>query len=200
MTMQDPKQFIEAYLSLPSGAREPSPPPPVDSWLGGPFDIAWRVHGMNAKAGTIHFIKQRDLFRRQVHVVSFEDQARLTWDYICIIGQDEQGFWHSMGGGGTVVKQDARKPTRSFPWVHLYGGFNDSHLWAGGSVTEQALDAHRVRLTTKNGLVLEDTVQDGFVLFLTDQSVEVPVKVEVFRRSGELIGTQTAFDYAVASK
>lgn len=81
----------------------------------------------------------------------------------------------------------------------MYGSFSESHLWAGGYVTEQALDVHRVRLTAKNGLVLEDIVQDGFVLFLIEQAVAVPVKVEVFRRSGELIGTQTAFDYAVAS-
>ncbi len=83
-----------------------------------------------------------------------------------------------------------KQATHTFPWIHLTGGNGTSYLWAGGYVTEKALEAHLVRLTARNGVVLEDTVENGLVLFQTDQPIEVPVQLEVFTHSSELIGRQ----------
>jgi hypothetical protein len=60
--------------------------------------------------------------------------------------------------------------------------------WAGGHVIDNGLDVARVRLTGSNGQVLEDTVDDGLVLFVTDQKVRVPVQIELYNRSGEVVG------------
>jgi hypothetical protein len=53
-----------------------------------------------------------------------------------------------------------------------------------------------VRLICKNGLMVEDTVQDGNVLFQAKQRVELPVRVEIYTRSSELLGVQSFLDYA----
>ena len=77
---------------------------------------------------------------------------------------------------------------------NLGDGWGD-HFWAGGYLTNNALDAERVRLIFKNGVILEDRVQDDTVLFITDQNVQVPVQVEVYNGSDALIDRQIAFNY-----
>lgn len=194
MVEQDPKEFIRTYLSLPRGSDEPSPPPPANSRVGGQPEYPFRGAGKGAKTATIQFLKQRSLPHDQVHAITFEDEAGLKWDFFCSIAQDERGFWH-MSRSGCVRQGMMQRTSRTFPWVHLVGGSGESYLWAGGYVTDKATDAQRVRLITKNGLTLEDSVQDGIVLFQTDQHVEIPAQVEVYTGSGTLSGTQALFDY-----
>lgn len=47
----------------------------------------------------------------------------------------------------------------------MFGGSGEETLWAGGDITEKAPGAHLVRLICKNGLAVEDTVQDGSSYF-----------------------------------
>lgn len=44
-----------------------------------------------------------------------------------------------------------------------------------------------VRLRCANGLVLEDTVDDGLVLFLTDRRVQLPVSAELRDAHGNAV-------------
>ncbi len=74
----------------------------------------------------------------------------------------------------------------------MAGGWNRDLLWAAGRVLDNGLDVVRVRLISENGIVLEDTVQDGLVLFLSDQWVERPLQVELYDRSGKLVGAHQA--------
>lgn len=194
--VQDPRQFIEAYLILPSGSDEPSPPPSADSRVGGTPGYPFRGAGKGAKGETIQFLKHLILPRRQVYALTFEDEAGQEWDYFCSIEQDEQGYWHVMASASSI-KDTMRRASHSFPWVHLVGGSEKNYLWAAGYVTDKALNAGRIRLITRNGVVLEDIVQDGLVLLQTDQPVEIPAQVEIYTHTGELIGTQSLFDYAL---
>ena len=196
MVEQDPEQLIEAYLILPSGSDEPSPPPSADSRVGGTPGYPFRGAGKGAKRETIQFLKHLSLPHYQVYALAFEDEAGQKWDYFCSIEQDEQGYWHVMASASSV-KDSMIRASHSFPWIHLVGGSGENYLWAGGYVTEKALNARRVRLITKNGIVLEDIVEDGLVLFQTDQRVEIPAQVEIYTHTGGLIGTQTLFDYAL---
>lgn len=194
LIVQDSGQFIEAYLILPSGSNEPSPPPPAGSRVGGTPGYPFRGAGMGAKGETIRFLKHLSLPHRQVYALTFEDEVGQKWDYFCSIEQDEQGYWHMMASACSI-EGNMRRATRSFPWIHLVGGSGENYLWASGYVTEKALDARRVRLITKNGVVLEDIVEDSLVLLHTDQRVEIPAQVEIYTSTGELIGRQTLFDY-----
>jgi hypothetical protein len=49
-----------------------------------------------------------------------------------------------------------------------------------------------VRLRAANGTVLEDTVEDGLVLFLTDDAVQVPIAAELLDRSGHVLSQHIA--------
>ncbi|MBV9257743.1 MAG: hypothetical protein JO215_06970, partial [Ktedonobacteraceae bacterium] len=52
----------------------------------------------------------------------------------------------------------------------------------------------RVRLVASNGTVLEDTVQDAIVLFVTDARVELPLQAELYDREDRLVATHKVFD------
>ena len=50
----------------------------------------------------------------------------------------------------------------------------------------------RVRLFDQGGLVLEDTVRDGIVLFYSEQLPTVPpLQLELYNNSGTLVSRQT---------
>lgn len=182
MAAHDPKQVIIDDLCHPRN---------TSSWIG------------SAVKETIHFIREYSLRERQIHLLIFEDINGQMLESICNIGQDKFGIWQM--NGGSIARHEGhlrKKPTISFPWVRIigYGWGNLGDGWgncfsAGGFLTDAAIDAELVRLIFKNGVILEDSVQDDKVLFITDQKVQVPVQVEVYNGSGELLGTQIAFDY-----
>ncbi len=57
---------------------------------------------------------------------------------------------------------------------------------------DYGLEVVRVRLISENGIVLEDTVQDGLALFISDRWVERPLQVELYDRSEKLVGRHQA--------
>ncbi len=193
MAENDPKQVIIDYLSLPEGeiVSQPDPNTPhvlKDGRRVRP-GIIHKGGGMGAKASSVKFLKERSIPHCQVHAVTFEDEAGQQWDCVCFVAQNAQGLWHfEMSGGGGSGGEIKRHPARDHPWANLAGGGWQDRFWAGGYVINNGLDVARVRLTGSNGQVLEDTVDDGLVLFVTDQKVRVPIEVALYNRSGELVG------------
>ena len=199
MSENDPKQVIIEYLSLPEGEVVSQPDanaPAVQKdgrWvLPGTMQ---RGGGMGARASTVRFLKERALPQRQVHAVTFEDETGQPWHFIGFVAQDAQGHWRFEmgGGGGGGSGSDPRHPLRDHPWANLAGGGWEDRFWAGGWVVDNGLEVTRVRLTGRNGRVLEDFVDNGLVLFVTDQKVRVPVQVELYNRSDELVGQHSWF-------
>lgn len=199
MIEHDPQQFLKDYLSLPpdsptSVSYEPTPAPPFNSWLGRSTSDRWRASGHGAKAETIHFFKQQTLPRLQLHMVTYEDQAGQLWDAMCQIAQDEQGYWHMLGCAGSP-RPSVRHASRTYPWVYMVGANGQRWLWAGGYLTDKAPTVRLVRLISKDGQVIEDTVEHGLVLFQTDHPVQGPFRLEAYTDTGALLGVQTLFDY-----
>ena len=86
-------------------------------------------------------------------------------------------------------------PRRAYAWANLAGGWKDNLLWAGGRVLDNGLNVVRVSLISNNGIALEDTVQDSLVLFVSDQWVQRPLRVELYDPSGNLVGTHQALPW-----
>lgn len=186
MIARDPKQVILDYLCQPLGQLQPSPPPPPGVPLTG-----WRAEsrcggGLGAKAATVQFLQERRLSDRQVHLVAFENEMGQQKQWICCIKASASGDWQFVGGAS--IGGAETMPKRDYPSVNLARGGRDL-LWAGGRVLDQGLGVIRVRLLSANNIVLEDTVQDGLVLFVTDEEVRGPIQVELYDRSGKVVGT-----------
>jgi hypothetical protein len=191
MVEHDPRQAITEYVGLPLGIVQPNPPlhaPAQGQRFQGELR---RGGGLGARDGTIRFFQERRLPDRQLHEITFEDEAGQHEHWLCFVVQDQQGGWRM--GGGANVSDAKHAPGRDHPWANLAGGGWEDRFWAGGRVLDNGLDVVRVRLISKNGKVLEDLVQDGLVLFITDQKIQVPVQVELYDRAGNLVGTHPCF-------
>lgn len=192
MTEQEPKQTIIEYLSRPLGVLQPSSPPPagVDQSTWHPGE-ARSGGGLGAKATTICFFQDRQRPGRQLHEVAFENETGQQEHWLCCVREFTPGHWRFVGGGN--VAEVEHTPKRSHPWANLAGSLGKEVAWAGGRVLDNGLDVVLVRLTSENGVMLEDTVQNSLVLFVTDQWLERPLHVELYDRSGNLVGTHQAF-------
>jgi hypothetical protein len=177
----DARQTILAWLdALPEAPWAVGPPAG-----GGSHDLLHPIgQPFAAKLATVQFHKQRAISGRQVHALTFEDHDGRSWHWIDQVIQNEAGSWWIMGGSGW-----SGAPTvRPRPWANLAGGGWPHRFFAGGSVLDADAGVVRVRLQSAGGLVLEDTVDDGLVLFITDQALHVPATVELYDRAGALVG------------
>jgi hypothetical protein len=81
-------------------------------------------------------------------------------------------------------------PHRGHAWVNLGGGWGP--FYAGGAVLENGGEVVRVRLRAADGTTLEDTVESGLVLFITDDEMRRPILAELIDRSGQIMSQHTA--------
>ncbi len=193
MAEHDPQQVITEYISQPLAPLEPSPLPAGvqlgEDWVPG---MIRRGGGLGAKASTVQFLQARSLPTRQLHVVAFENEEGQQEQWLQCVRQDLPGSWRNAGGAN--IGKGEGMPKRDSPWVNLAGGWSSDLFWAGGRVLDNGLDVVRVRLISANGIVLEDLVQDGLVLFVSDRWVQRPLQVELYDRSGILVGTHQALE------
>ena len=190
---QEPKQIIIDFLSRPLGVLQPNRPPAgidQNTWHPGEHRSGG---GLGAKPTTIRFLQNRKLPHYQLHEVTFENETGQQEHWLCCVRETLPGHWLSVGAGN--VAEVEHSPKRSHPWANLAGSLGQEVGWAGGRVLNNGLDVVRVRLISENGVMLEDTVQDGLVLFITDQWLERPLHVELYDRSGNLVGSHQAFSW-----
>jgi len=200
MEKNDPKQVIIEFLSSPPGELvEPGTPAAEEGVPPVPQAELRKPGGFSAKVESIQFRKERSIPQRQVYAVTFEDEKGMQWHLICSMMQNADGQWFLAsaggGGGGSSDKDSWRGPQRSHAWANLAGGGWEDHFWAGGYVSDNGTPVAKVRLTSSNGQVLEDTVQDDLVLFVTDQKIQVPMEAKLYGLSGELIGEHSLFEH-----
>lgn len=68
------------------------------------------------------------------------------------------------------------------------------HFLAFGEVIDRGFDIVRVRLVSSNGIIFENTIEDGLVLLASHQRVPRPLQAELYNSSGELVSRQTVLD------
>lgn len=151
---------------------------------------------------TIQFLRAWIHPQYEVHDVTFQDTAGQVWYMTHILYKAENGFWHV---GSSVGGPESKEPPtqESRPCVRMgggrglgwrltsRGGERTKDFFAYGQVFSGDLDIGRVRLVSQNGIILEDIVKDGLVLFWTDKQVMLPMQAELYDRAGELVSSQT---------
>lgn len=140
-----------------------------------------------AKNKTLRFLKERSLPGRQVFIVVFENEQGKEVYFTCYVEEDSQGDWQFRGAAGDGIMGSNPGPVVERAWANLGGGGMPDHFYAGGLVADHDQNVARVRLIAKNGTNIEDQVEDGMVLFLSDQRVELPIQAELYDATGSLI-------------
>ncbi len=190
MEGSDPRQVIIDYICRPQGPiieekMQPTPSGESHAWRG----ITRAPGGLGAKASTVQFLQQRSIADRQLHLVTFEDEEGRQVSWFCCVLLEPSGQWRYAGGSGGGRTEET--PEREYPWVNMGGGWKKKLFWAGGRVLDNGLNVVRVRLVAENGIVLEDTVQNGIVMFVSSETLPLPVQVELYDGAGTLVGTHT---------
>jgi hypothetical protein len=139
------------------------------------------------KKRTLQFLKERSIPGRRVYIVVVEDTQGHTMHFTCYVEQDSNGNWQFRGAAGDGIVGSSPGPVFERAWANLGGGGMPYHFYAGGFVANHEHNVARVRLNAKNGTTVEDTVEDGMVLFLTDQRVDLPIEAELYTHDGQLI-------------
>lgn len=150
--------------------------------------------GPGADPATIEFVKTRSFSTCQLHSVSYVNHRGWTMHDLIRTWQEPEGAWrvHVHGGGA------GPDPLRNRPWVNFCAGFGPQNFSGGGHVVgDGAEKATSVRLTFANDIVIEDTVDNGVVLFFESRAVVAPADVSVFDRDGALLVSYPEFgDFA----
>jgi hypothetical protein len=151
---------------------------------------------------TVQFLKARLLPEHQLHYITVQDMAGQRWHFTYFLSQRDDGSWFvQSGSGGREHERMASPAIDDRPCLHLQwgqtmrvgSGGRGSEFRAGGEVFDNAAAITRVRLISSNGVVLEDIVQDGLVLFWSDQEVALPVQAELYNSTGTCVSSQAAF-------
>ncbi len=185
MSSPDPRQVIREHLSVPRVVISETPVPGTHGWR------SRQTRGMGADVATIQFLKERRISRRQVHAVTFTDADAHRMRFTYYLAQDGADNWRVDGAAGGSADGD---PIRATPWANVGGGGWPANFYAGGAVVDNGLDVARMRLIAANGTIMEDTVDAGVVLFVTDQHVELPLQAELYDRTGQMVAWHGVFE------
>jgi hypothetical protein len=153
----------------------------------GPGPLPYRV-----LQDTVRFAKKKEAPPRQLSWVAYDADGGWRgvghWRWTVLATQEEPRQWiaHGVAGGGGG-KSDL--PTKGRPWADLGGNWGRDGLRAGGTVEHAGKGVARVRLTDVEGRTFEDTVDDGIVLFLSDEPVAMPMRVDLYDAESHVVGT-----------
>ncbi|HEX9068442.1 MAG TPA: hypothetical protein VF807_06705 [Ktedonobacterales bacterium] len=176
-----PHNVIIAYLATPQVVTAEKQYP------GGV--VAQSGHGgMDADPLSFRFVKARAIAHRELHAVEYATRQGRRVTFICSLVEDGQGGWRFEGGAGGGL---GPLPEGWRPYANLGGGGwgRRASFYAGGIVHAGEQAVARVRLIAANGVTLEDTVDGGYVLFLTDELIAMPCTVELYDSAGVVMAT-----------
>jgi hypothetical protein len=153
--------------------------------------------GLDALPESVVFVKERHLPNRAVYNVRFTTRTGMRMRYTVSLAQGDDGEWRVMGGaGGAAEDPPENAPKRGHAYANLGGGGWPRQFYAGGAIEEDNGAVARVRLRSANGVELEDTVEDGEVIFLTDDAIQTPLEVELYDGAGDLVARHMTFNFA----
>jgi hypothetical protein len=177
---------VLADLTAAAGQR-PAPPTAADTR---PRSTVSRGHPFSAIPDTIRCLKQRAIAGRRLYEVTFESQqpSPAQWQWLIAAEQEDHG-WVARGGAGGA----GESPRRNEPWVNLAAWWGPDRFYAGGEVLSDQPIA-RVRLTSRDGTMLEDDTEAGVVLFLTDRTIDLPVTLELCDNADQVRASQLELD------
>lgn len=154
-----------------------------------------RRGGPAADPSTIAFQRTRSLPTCQMHQVGFTNHMGIVETLVIRTWKEADGsvVVAPVGGGAPGPSR------RTKPWVNFTAGFGADGFTAGGDVVGRGSDqAHTVRLTFADGLVLEDTADETagnrVVLFFEPRGVAFPADVEILDARGQVLAAYREFD------
>ncbi|GAC1641449.1 MAG: hypothetical protein NVS4B12_03770 [Ktedonobacteraceae bacterium] len=183
----DPRQTVIDFLSTPVSAIDS--PLLIDSDTKLRKGVLRTSGGVGAIPSAIRILKERSIPLHYASLITFEDGAGRTWEFACFVVQEGQHNWVFKGGGSV-----SQKNVDSQPHVNLAGGWAEGGFSAGGRVNDNGIAIAHVDIVSVDGLLFDDTVDDGRVLFVTDrEDIFPPVRALLYDSTGALVNSHIVF-------
>ena len=129
----------------------------------------------------------------QLHYVVFHTRTGEERQFVVGVVQQADGSWDVRGSAGGGVAT----PVRDHPWINFGAWGWPRFFFGGGKVVGAGAErATHARLRFADGTTLEDSIDAGVALFMTDGPVQMPVTVEILDRTGAMLTTYQAFGQA----
>jgi hypothetical protein len=197
MADRDPRAVIIQYLTRPAAGQLPVDRAAVSAGKQPGRPVASVTHGnpFTADRETIRFVKERGTDERRLFAVTFEDLQRNEWFWLTAAERDPSGNWAARGvAGGSDGPRSRSVPrsTRSRPWLNLSGSWGQGRIYAGGKIHSAGASIACLCLTLGDGTELTDDAEAGVALFLSDQTAQPPVSVDIYDSQGRLLVHQAA--------
>jgi hypothetical protein len=187
MPLTEAQQAAFDHLIAQPGPVTRASPPSPGGWAASIRDGG----GEGADPATVRFVKSRAFPGCQLHEADFATRDGQARHMLVRTWQRPGGTWVAdpIGGGSGEPE-----PYRSGPWVNFAAGWNTQQFAAGGHVTGQEAQAARlVRLTFADGTTIEDTVDNGVVLFFASPGVTLPAKVAILGTADNVLAEYDEF-------
>ena len=181
-----PETAIVAHLIRAPAVTSTSQPSPggwTSSTAGG--------GGPGADPATIVFQRTRMLPSCQMRQVGFINHRGIPEELVIRTWQEPNGTWvvAPCGGGSPGPSR------RTKPWINFAAGFGAHGFTAGGNIEGTGSEhARSVRLTFADGYTIDDTVENGIVLFFEPIQVAFPADVEILDENGGRLANYKEFD------
>jgi hypothetical protein len=140
----------------------------------------------------------------QLHSLScFDLNGEQHWFYMVIVL--ERGYWDiDLSWGYTPLEQAQLLEFQNLPWASLASiqtgkGLTEPSFYAFGEVIEKDLPIKTVQLVSANGLILEDWVEQGLVLFVKDDILAFPIWAELYDEIGTCVNRHLLWDISERS-
>jgi len=135
---------------------------------------------------SIKILSQRATSDRCSAAVAVDDSDGKGYIVIGVFAKDGDELYPKGGCEGP----DRDVAGRQGPYLGLYA-YADGHFFAGGRLQSAGLAIARVRLIWEDGDELQDTVENGIVMFLgARESIEDPATLEFLDEDGRVVGHQ----------
>ncbi len=184
----DPRQTIIDFVTTPISAADS--PVEIESDDGPRIGEFHTSGGLGAVASTIRFLKERTIPLHYAALISFVDVNAQVWELACFAVEEEQRHWYFKSGSSI-----SHKNNEPLPHANIAGGLAEGGFYAGGYIHANGTNITRASLVSVDGIIFEDTVDDGRVLFVTDrENVFPPVRVLLYDESDKLVNSHIAFN------
>jgi hypothetical protein len=188
VTFTEAQQAVVAQLAAEPGRVTWSSPPSPGGWVAS----TRAAGGWGADPATVRFRKSRAFPSCQLHSVTFSTGSGMPMRALCRAWQLRDGGW----AAAPIGCGSGSGPYRARPRVNFAAQGNSEMFAAGGEVIGVGAEqARAVTLGFADGSVLEDTVDDGVVLFLAVAGVAFPATVNVLGEAGAVLASYADFDY-----
>lgn len=129
---------------------------------------------------TVRFIKKRETPTSQLWYVTYDGEGgprgTTHWRWTVLATQEGPDRWSAQGVAGA----SGSPPVLGEPWANIGGNWGPHGFLAGGTVEDAGKGVVRVLLIDAEGRTFEGTVDDEVVLFMSEDPVAMPMRVELY--------------------